>query len=1011
MGLRKGAVKWGVVFLFFGIVISLAYLNGPPVAEAQEPTGNFSYHGYVKNSTGGFLSGVNITIEAINFSAMGFGPPPIVGVFSNISGSDGFFNITDIQGGVNYNIRIKKFRNDNQTVTYIGPTLPPFPQFFYTDSTFGILNATFILQKAGNINLSVFNNTGRVTFTYELIDKKLGFPIESPDFNESNYVTEKIVHVPYNRNYTIQFHSFQTPPIEFTLNNLSAHNTTPNCLDNADCVFSVNVSINNTFSPVNVYGFINTTDFGTFNASTANLTNLSVVTYLVFAGENVMSEATMPQNIGQFLIVNGTPDIINATGGSPWSDGPFYNITLVGTTTGFEVLMVFYGYGNSSENPDATNLYYAGFQSIIVSVGEPDRRIDITLQRLAGATGTQTFSSEMGFGGISPIVTNLTTINLVTTDSNESVGQAHMEARLTYALANDSSLTKRYRWFLSTNQQTSSVSMPIPNTTTDLRLQIFSQNFAPIKKKISNALLNSNSTLNISLFTMDIGDPDSEQGSGDHVFNVQMDFYTSSATCDVPTPPATCSLTSFGTAQEFNPMKAMLGGEVSLRMTHTNGVTVHYANVDMMASGPPDASMDTEAGIDETSGDNFDEIWKFGSFGPDVYDFILVGIPYSDNPGDLDDSATVTMNMPLLYDDDWTVLWNTSANGTNASFLAGNFSDYAGSQSDWQALMNNNNCVTDTALFNSSAPCYINSSANLIWIRIPHFSGTGPSITGSTVAAAPSPPSDGGDGGGGGGGGAPSEVVKLTKIWGLIAPAEQAEFILTKDEIAIKKITFTVINQALNAKLVVEALTEKPSALPDPSGSVFQFLELTPTNLESSNIQAATITFSVNKSWLTPNGVVDKDTVVLLRYADDQWNELETTLLSENAASVEYQVSTPGFSTFVISGTAPPAPEAVCGDGVCDATESFESCPADCPLEEVMCNPGEIKCEGNSIVQCISDGSSFATIQTCSYGCNNGACNPEPIPTTGGGEVPLIPIVVVIIVVLLGLLYYFRIKK
>ncbi|MBL7160661.1 MAG: hypothetical protein ISS93_02280 [Candidatus Aenigmarchaeota archaeon] len=293
MKLRRGAAKWGVAFLILAVVFSLAYIQFYQSAEAQggPPGGNsanFDFYGYVKGPNSSFLGGANVTIEVVNFSLMTNGPPPTVAKFSNTTLLNGFFNISNITGGANYNIKIKKYKGNftgpNTTAVYIGPTLPPFPAFFLSNDTQGILNSTFILQRAGNINLSAYNASlaNRVNFTFELADTKLGFPIEDPVFDESQYIYEKIVHVPYNRNYTVQFHPHWSPPIELAINNLSLYNESPNCLNNDNCVYFINASVNTSMSMVNVWGWVNTTEFGTFNDTSANLTNLTITNYMVY---------------------------------------------------------------------------------------------------------------------------------------------------------------------------------------------------------------------------------------------------------------------------------------------------------------------------------------------------------------------------------------------------------------------------------------------------------------------------------------------------------------------------------------------------------------------------------------------------------------------------------------------------------------------------------------------------------------------------------------------------------
>ncbi len=68
-----------------------------------------------------------------------------------------------------------------------------------------------------------------------------------------------------------------------------------------------------------------------------------------------------------------------------------------------------------------------------------------------------------------------------------------------------------------------------------------------------------------------------------------------------------------------------------------------------------------------------------------------------------------------------------------------------------------------------------------------------------------------------------------------------------------------------------------------------------------------------------------------------------------------------------------PTPSApFCGNGVCDAGEAFEVCPADCPFAGPKCANG--KCEGGESYQsCPQDCSVSAIVGST---CNDGACEP-----------------------------------
>ena len=102
-------------------------------------------------------------------------------------------------------------------------------------------------------------------------------------------------------------------------------------------------------------------------------------------------------------------------------------------------------------------------------------------------------------------------------------------------------------------------------------------------------------------------------------------------------------------------------------------------------------------------------------------------MPYtegSDSQTGLNENADVNMSIPLLYDEDWNVIWDASTNGTNATVLSANYSHYAGKEAAWDELLNSQNCTRTVSEFNLTNPCYLDTANNRIWIRLPQFSGT-----------------------------------------------------------------------------------------------------------------------------------------------------------------------------------------------------------------------------------------------------------------------------------------------
>ncbi|MBI2003777.1 MAG: hypothetical protein HYS78_02265, partial [Parcubacteria group bacterium] len=115
----------------------------------------------------------------------------------------------------------------------------------------------------------------------------------------------------------------------------------------------------------------------------------------------------------------------------------------------------------------------------------------------------------------------------------------------------------------------------------------------------------------------------------------------------------------------------------------------------------------------------------------------------------LDENSDANLSIKNFYNDNWGIIWNITANGTNGTFLGGNYSHYETYSSEWQTLIGNNTCHTNSSGINSTNPCYIDKIGNMIWVRLPHFSGTQPGVTGAVVTASSSSSSSGGGGSGG----------------------------------------------------------------------------------------------------------------------------------------------------------------------------------------------------------------------------------------------------------------------
>ncbi|MBM3232860.1 hypothetical protein FJZ18_01705 [Candidatus Pacearchaeota archaeon] len=691
----------------------------------------FNFNGTVYDINGNPLA--NATINITTRSVVDWS---IVAYNATTSNESGWFNITmpDVATWL-YSPQITHKNISIPTANYtdyVGQSLPAFPSFMF--DTLGSLNS--YLREAGSFNLTAINASGgRIAFNYQIKDTSLGYPI-AESFNwASGGIFEANVVVPANRNYSVMIFPNQSLRVSFEWNNFTSratYNITTLASGNNISHYNgttrtVHKQVNITLSMPRVNGTINFTSA----INVAGLDNLSVIAYLMESGNMIhASMGGMFANMSAFT--NSFTDLFNTTTG-------VYNMSLPASAESTSYML--FATGRNGTN------YLGAFANLTIQYGAAPVNIDFVLRGLIGNLSYIGLDVAGDFSAKKLFATAKQTFQLVN-KSNHSISQAfsHMEVTVNYSQWG----APEFTWIEDVPQTgNGNFSLPLLNVTGIKEMNIFvgGDNYAPkrISPRIDQILSarhlqggtnNNLSAYNITINSFSPGDIDGQVAAT----SISMSLYISNSSCDVPSPASTCLIGGSGqNMSSFNPMGAIMGGgKLSFRMG-TGNISVHYVNVDMMASGPPDALFD-DSTTDRTSGSSFDQAVRFGSGGPNVYDFILVSIPYTETAGSgLNDANDVNMTIPTLYDDDWKVMWNTTANGSAASSLSGNFSHYVAKQTEWNYLLGQTNCTTTASELNASRPCYIDKTGNVIWIRLPHFSGTGPSIVGTTVASTTTP--------------------------------------------------------------------------------------------------------------------------------------------------------------------------------------------------------------------------------------------------------------------------------
>jgi hypothetical protein len=713
--MKRGLIFTSLVcFLFF---ISSGFVSA------------WEFNGTIRN-----VDGIALNNTLVNITIWQMGGPTgmsLIGANSTTSNASGWFNLTVAENSNwMYKPVITQTNSTTGAIDYIGQSLPTFPYREFANTT-GI---NFYLKPAGTINITAINRTGsRINFRYQVKDTKLGYPIQE-GFNTA--VSEAVIYVPRDRNYSVMIYPNQAMPISFDWNNFSSsssYNIVAGLSTYNVTTHTVQKTFNATDNLIRLTGYIQNSSGSNF----ANWNEFKVVPYLLEPGNMIYlgASAGMPYNMSAWN--NGQSDIYNLTSG-------FYNITLPGPAESATYILFATARNGSS--------YYGGYKNISLSYSDSTTGLNFTMYPLmstdwGSSNSNITLNDALTWTGVN-ISSAKQQFNLINSSGSIiSNLNAHLEVKVDYTNYG----AREFTFMTDLSSGNASFYMPLLNASVK-EINIFSQSYSPksISTRTATQILNNS---NITMTTFNPGDID----GSDIRANVRVALYNSNSTCDIPNPDSSCVIADSASMNpnaenSFNPLSSIIGGgKLNFRMgLLASGIIVEYINVDMLASGPPDALFDDSA-TTSTSG-SFDTAMRFGSNGPTIYDYVLISMPYtqgSTSQTGLNENADVNMSIPILYDENWNVMWNSTVNGTNGSALAGNYSHYSTHPSEWQTLMGENNCTRNQSELNSTNPCYIDTTNNRIWIRLPHFSGTQPSVKGSVITATSSQSSSSSGGGGG----------------------------------------------------------------------------------------------------------------------------------------------------------------------------------------------------------------------------------------------------------------------
>ena len=691
----------------------------------------WDFYGYVKDVDGNAL---NNSVINVTLWTMGGGAPSCMGSNSTTSYNHstngvGWFNVSiTANSSWLYKPVITHRNSTTNAVDFVGQALPTFPFGEFND-TFDI---NFYLRDAGTLNLTAVNRTGdRVQFWYQVKDAKLSYTIEE---EWDNMVDEAIIYVPRDRNYSVMIFANESMPVSFSWNNFSAESDY-----DIDDLSTYNVTIHTVHKQFNlsdggvrVSGYINTSGISGWD-------EFKIVPYLLET-ENMVylgDDAGVPLNMSFGSDYPSSDEYNLATG--------WYNITLPAAVETSNFILFATARNGTT--------YYGGYRNLTLNFTSPDEDgFNFTMYGLLGDAANITrddFASGVKSVNISTAKQSFNLINTTENVTLESVS-AYFEISVDYSDYDCKEIT----FMINLDNSDGILSIPLLNVTGIKEMNVYSTDYAPRRiDKMSVSEIRSNN--NITMASFNPGDIDGALEDS----QIFVKFYYSNSTCDVPNPDDACQIGAFGpdesqTRDSFSPLSVIIGGgKLSFRMGYGN-INIHYVDVDLLASGPPDMMFENDAGSSESS-TSFENAIKFGSAGPSIYDYVLISFPYTEGSTTttgLNEENDVNMSIPTLYDEDWNTIWSTTSNGTSGDALAGNYSHYSARSSEWETLIQSKNCTKNVSDFNVTNPCYVDTTNNMIWVRLPHFSGVDPTITGYLLTATSNDDDDTSSSGGGGGG-------------------------------------------------------------------------------------------------------------------------------------------------------------------------------------------------------------------------------------------------------------------
>ncbi len=116
-------------------------------------------------------------------------------------------------------------------------------------------------------------------------------------------------------------------------------------------------------------------------------------------------------------------------------------------------------------------------------------------------------------------------------------------------------------------------------------------------------------------------------------------------------------------------------------------------------------------------------------------------------------------------------------------------------------------------------------------------------------------------------------------------------------EAPIRKLTLMTNKEVQDPSFSAGKHKVKPSWVGAPDGKVHSFVSVA-TSIDQDDLGAVDIEFTLPEGWLKENAVHKSD-VVLSRWVDGEWMDLETEVIG-NSSMITFKASSPGLNLFAL---------------------------------------------------------------------------------------------------------------